>query len=173
MTAPLVRDETFTLRHRATFFAGSARDTHGGRSPGWSSRGRHWSATRPEDGEPPADVTVVCPVCSRPLQYRLYSVAAAAKIRATLRWAALAVAVVAVAGVVLAVQMIGISDDTSLPDAERDAAVPVAVTGVVLAMAGLTGASGLVLRAGAQLGVAGSGAGAAGNARHVVGRQGE
>lgn len=173
MTAPLVRDETFTLMHRDNFLAGSARDAQGERLPGWSYRGRHWSATRPEDGEPPADVTVVCPVCSRPLQYRLYSVAAANKIRATLRWAALAVAVVAVAGVVLAVQMIGISDDSSLPDAERDAAVPVAVTGVLLAMAGLTGAWTLVLKAGAQLGVSGSGAGAAGYAKHVVGRQGE
>ncbi|WP_166848594.1 hypothetical protein [Isoptericola sp. BMS4] len=173
MPVPFVRDETFTLLHRGNTVARTVETSDGARAFGWAYSGERWSATRPEDGEPPADVTVICPVCSLPLRYRVYSVAAADKIRASFRWAAAVVAVVAVLGVVLAAQMIGIADDSALPDAERDAAVPGVVTGVLVAMAGLTGAWALFLKANAQVGVTGRGAGAAGYAKHVVGREGE
>jgi hypothetical protein len=124
-------------------------------------------------GEPPADITVTCSTCTTPIHYRVLSIAAANRRRRMFQWAAAAFASVALAGVVLAAQMIGIADDSSLPDAERDAATPFAITGVLVEMAGLTVAWTLVLKAGAQVGVSGAGAGSAGHSKHVVGRQGE
>ncbi|WP_277207496.1 hypothetical protein [Isoptericola croceus] len=172
MAATFHRTEEFTLLHRSGYLAGPVGDEDAGRVHGWEYRGDRWSANRPADGDPPEQITVACSVCSEPIAFRVRSVAATRTLRAALRWGAAASAVVAVLAIVLTGTAVGIADEAARSAEEQEAVFMVAL-GVVLVAASLTTAWTLALKAQAQVGVSGGGAGAATLAKHVVGRVGD
>ncbi|WP_221584626.1 hypothetical protein [Microbacterium sp. G2-8] len=160
------RTETFAFMHRENFLGRSG----GAGMQRWDYRGYRWEAIRPADGEPPMHVTASCTECDTVAELQVLPPGGLRRQRALMLAFSLLGVLVLVAGLVMAGIAIPIADDSALPDAQRDDATAVAVTGVIMVMVGLTVAWTFFLKREAQIGVTGRGAGAAGLAKHVVTR---
>lgn len=159
--------ETFRFMHRQNFFA------RPGGAPGlarWDYRGAQWSATRPADGQPPIPVQLICPECRQKVTVRVLSREGERRQRMTMGALSLVGVVLALIGLVIAGVQIPVADDSSLSDTVRDDAAAYAIIGVLMVMGGIVVAWTFFLKRGAQVGVRGGGAGAAGFAQHIVTR---
>lgn len=166
VTDPADEDE-FTLLHRMNFWGRTGDDVPPG-TASWEYRGQTWRTRRPLDGHPPIDVTVRCAQCFETLTFRVRSRAATRRRKLTLRWTALALVLLGVLAIVSCSQLVGVADDSALPDAARGSASTGVVISLLLLAVTTTGAWALALAAANQVGVTGNGAGMPGLTRHRV-----
>ncbi|MFS0893006.1 hypothetical protein [Microbacterium sp. 179-I 3D3 NHS] len=166
MTDPADAEE-FTLLHRMNFWGRTEDDLPPG-TLSWEYGRQRWRARRPPDGRPPSEVDVRCAHCYETLTFRVQSRAAMRRRKLVLRVTALVLTLLVVLAIVSCSQLVGIADDSALPDAARASAAAGAVLSIVLLALCTTGAWALALAAVNQVGVSGNGAGLPGFTRHRV-----